>query len=327
MPRAPRPNDLYRLRIATEPRLSPDGKHAVVTLQTVAPGFDGYRHALWLVPTENGEAPRQLTLGARHDRQPRFSPDGRTIAFISDRRAMVEEEPDRASHDAKDRRSAREDKDQVYLLPLDGGEARRLTDLPRGVDAFEWSPDGTRLVVVTASHGATRSDDDRRRGIDRKAESSSSTPPPSDYRFVDRLDYMLNGAGFTYDKVNHLWLVDVATGEASRLTDGRAADGEPAWSPDGRRIAFTSNRRRDADLLTTRLDIHVVDVDTQGRDRRDARSALDVLRAVVASRRYHHRGPRTPAGGPRRKPQRHLAVRGRRFGRDARGWPEHLGGA
>jgi dipeptidyl aminopeptidase/acylaminoacyl peptidase len=253
---------VYRLRIATEPRLAPDGKHAVVTLQTVAPGFDGYRHALWLVPTEGRVKPRQLTLGARHDRQSRFSPDGRTLAFISDRRAMVEEEPDRASHDAKDRRAAREDKDQVYLLPLDGGEARRLTDLPRGVDGFEWSPDGTRLVVVTASRGATRADDDRRRGIHRKAESGSSIPPPSDYRFVDRLDYMLNGAGFTYDRVNHLWLVDVATGEASRLTDGRAADGEPAWSPDGRRIAFTSNRRRNADLLTSRRDIHVVDVET-----------------------------------------------------------------
>ncbi len=263
MPRAPRPDDLYRLRIATEPRLSPDGRHAVVTLQTVAPGFDGYRHALWLVPTDDWDPPRQLTLGARHDRQPRFSPDGRTLAFISDRRALVEEEPDRTSRDRKDRHALREDRDQVYLLPLDGGEGRRLTDLPRGVDAFEWSPDGMRLVVVSASHGATRSEDDRLRGIDRKAESATSTPPPSDYRFVDRLDYMLNGSGFTYDKVNHLWLVDVATGEASRLTDGRVADGDPAWSPDGRRIAFTSNRRRDADLLSSRLDIHVVDVESK----------------------------------------------------------------
>ncbi len=260
MPRPPRPDDLYRLRIATEPRLSPDGRHAVVTLQTVAPGFDGYRHALWLVPTEDGDAPRQLTIGARHDRQPRFSPDGRTLAFISDRRALVEEEPGRGRRDDRDRKPAHEDRDQVYLLGLDGGEARRLSDLPRGVDAFEWSPDGTRLVVVSSSHGATRSDDDRRRGIDRKAESGAE--PPSDYRFVDRLEYMLNGSGFTYDKIGHLWLVDVATGEASRLTDGRAADGSPAWSPDGRRIAFTSNRRRNADLVE-RLDIHVVDVESK----------------------------------------------------------------
>ena len=71
---------------------------------------------------------------------------------------------------------------------------------------------------------------------------------------------MLNGAGFTYDRIAHLWLVDVDTGAATRLTAGRAADREPAWSPDGQRIAFTSNRRRDADILSSRLDIHVVDV-------------------------------------------------------------------
>ena len=55
--------------------------------------------------------------------------------------------------------------------------------------------------------GATRAEDDRRRGIERRPEPG--TPPPSDYRFIDRLDYMLNGAGFTYDQVPHLWLVDV----------------------------------------------------------------------------------------------------------------------
>ena len=178
-----------------------------------------------------------------------------------------------------------------------------------------------------ASRGATRADDDRRRGIDRKAESSAGTPPPSDYRFVDRLDYMLNGAGFTYDKVNHLWLVDVATGEASRLTDGRAADGEPAWSPDGRRIAFTSNRRRNADLLTSRLDIHVVDVETRAVTAvtRGPRSMFFAPTWLPDG--THDRRPRPPARGRSREPQRHLAVRGGRIGRDADGWPEHLGGA
>ena len=173
MPRAPRPDDLYRLRIATEPRLSPDGRHAVVAVQTVAPRFDGYRHALWQVETDGTAPPRQITLGAEHDRHPRYSPDGRTLAFISDRRRRVDDEPtltdrDRTRPGARER--DREDVSQVYLLPLDGGEARRLTDLPRGVDAFEWSPDGSQLVVVTTSHAATRAEDDRKRGIDRGLE-------------------------------------------------------------------------------------------------------------------------------------------------------------
>jgi dipeptidyl aminopeptidase/acylaminoacyl peptidase len=253
VPRPPRPDDMFRLRIATEPRLSPDGSVVAVTLRSVAPGFDGYRSAIWLMPTGDG-SPRQVTLGVRHDRHPRFSPDGRTLAFLSDRRSLLEEEP--GAPDAKDR----EDAVQVHLLPLDGGEARRLTDLPRGVDAFEWSPDGTRLVVLTASRGATRAEDDRRRGIDRKLDPAA--PPPSDFRYVDRLDYMLNGSGFTYDRVPHLWLVDATTGDAVRLTDGPVADHEPAWSPDGRRIAFSANRRRDADLWL-RSDIHVVDVETR----------------------------------------------------------------
>jgi dipeptidyl aminopeptidase/acylaminoacyl peptidase len=257
LPRPPRPEDLYRLRIATEPRLSPDGATAVVTVQTVAPGFDGYRQALWLVPADGSAAPRQLTVGARRDRYARFSPDGRVLAFLSDRRPLIEEEPGRAVE-----KGEREDRTQVYLLPLDGGEARRMTDLPRGVESFEWSPDGTRLVVRSFSRWATHEEDARRRGPRRPEARESASPPDSDYRFIDRLDYMLNGTGFTYDRVAHLWLVDVATGAASRLTDGAVSDQEPAWSPDGRRIAFAANRRRDADLVG-RSDIHVIDVESR----------------------------------------------------------------
>jgi dipeptidyl aminopeptidase/acylaminoacyl peptidase len=260
LPRPPRPDDVYRLRVATEPRLSPDGRFAVLTLQMVAPGYDGYRQSIWLVSTDDSGAARQLTLGLKRDHHPRYSPDGKSLAFLSDRRSPIDDDPPRAAGEPSGREPRdSEVVDQVQLLPLDGGEAHRLTDLPRGVEAFEWSPDGSRLVVVSASRGATHEEDARRRGI--RARSDSGTPP-SDYRFVDRLDYMLNGKGFVYDRVPHLWLIDVATGAATRLTDGPVADREPAWSPDGRRIAFSSNRRRDPDLFG-RQDIHVVDVETR----------------------------------------------------------------
>jgi dipeptidyl aminopeptidase/acylaminoacyl peptidase len=261
VPRSLVPDDLYKLRIPTDPRVSPDGRHALVTLQTSAPKGDGYRHAIWIVPLDRGNdagTPRQLTIGARNDAHARWSPDGRTIAFLSDRRHLIEEEPD--AGDKKDR----EDGSQVHLLSLDGGEARRLTDLPRGVNDFEWSPDGSKLVVLTTSHRGNRKDDRRARGMDAKREPLD--PPESDYRYVDRLNYMLNGPGFIYDQVAHLWIVDVATGEATRLTDGAAPDNDPTWSPDGTRIAYTTSLNRDWDI-DQRQDVVVIDVATLKRTR------------------------------------------------------------
>lgn len=257
--RPPAPDDLYALRIPTDPRISPDGSRAVVTVQSAAPKKDGYRHAVWLVPLDGSDDPRQLTLGAKHDRHARFAPDGRSVAFLSDRRLLVEEDPE-APKDPKER----EDGQQVHLLPLDGGEARRLTDLPRGVDGFVWSPDGTKLVVTTSSKAATRREDRRARGLDTGRRPTD--PPESDYRYIDRLDYLSNGVGFVYDTIAHLWVVDVANGEARRLTDGPTAAADPAWSPDGTRIAYVTRLNRDYDLRS-RSDVMVVDVATGVRTR------------------------------------------------------------
>ena len=255
--RAPRPDDLYAFRIPTEPRLSPSGERVVFTLQSVAPAKDGYRHALWTVPTDGSAPASRLTIGAKHDRHPRFSPDGRTLAFLSDRRLAVEELPG-APDD-------REDGVQVHLLPLDGpGEARRLTDLPRGVDGFAWSPDGRSLAVLSASRGATIKEDARLRG--KSARPEPGVPPPSDFHYIDRLQSMFNGAGFIYGQVPHLWIVDATTGEARRLTGLRSRIEGIAWSPDGKRLAFATNLAGDRDL-GWRSDIHVVDVAT-GRQTR-----------------------------------------------------------
>ena len=302
MPRPPRPDDLYRLRVPIGVRLSPDGRSVVTSVKTVAPGFDGYRHALWIVPTDGGEA-RQLTIGAKNDWHARWSPDGRTLAFLSDRRSVVEEEPARAGIDP------REDVVQVYLLPVDGGEARRLTDLPRGVTGLEWSPDGSQLVVVSTSHAATLKADRRVRGLSKSSEPEA--PPQSDYRFVDRLDYMLNGEGFTYDRVGHLWLVDATTGDATRLTDGSTTDHSPAWSPDGTRIAFSANRHRDHDLVF-RSDLFVVDVLSRDVTAITAgpSSAFDLPTWMPDGRTLAALGHRFPAGAGSRNDIWLFAVNG-----------------
>jgi dipeptidyl aminopeptidase/acylaminoacyl peptidase len=252
MSRSARPEDVYRFRVPTDPRLTTDGSRVAFTLQSVAPAFDGYREAIWSVPVDGSSPARQLTLGAQHDSHPRFAPDGRSLAFLSDRRLRTEEDP-RAPKEPKDR----EDGTQVHLLPLDGGEARRLTDLPRGVDGFEWSPDGTRLAVLSTSVAADREADRRARGKRRAAKPGE--PPEPDFHYVDRLQYLFNGAGFVYHRRPRLWIVDAASGEARPLTDGVAPEAHPAWSPDGSRVAFAADRRRDRDLRW-RSDVWVVDV-------------------------------------------------------------------
>jgi acylaminoacyl-peptidase len=251
MPRPPTPDDLARLTVPTDPRLSPDGRLVAWTMQTAARALDGYRHAIWVVPTDSSAPPRQLTVGARHDTHARFSPDGRHLAFLSDRRLLVEDDPTAP----KDR----EDGTQIHVLRLEGGEARRLTDLPRGVDEFAWSPDGRSIVAVSASIAATRNEELRRRG--RNPAARPGDPPPSDYRFTDRLEYQANGAGFTGDRVPRLWLVDVESGATRRLTNRPTGESAPAWSPDGRRIAFQTNRRADHDIRT-RSAVHVLDVES-----------------------------------------------------------------
>ena len=254
MPRPARPDDLYRLAVPFEPRLSPDGSRVVFTVKRSAVGKDSYRQAIWSAPIDGSEPARQLTLGIRSDRAPRISPDGTTLAFISDRRLYAEEEPDRPK-DAKER----DDCFQVFLLPLDGGEARRLTDLPKGVTEFTWSPDGRTLAILTSSLGTTIEADRRKRGRPEKPKPGET--PLSDYRFIDRLNYQYNGTGFIDDKDKHLWLVDVETGAARPLVSGATPEEQPAWSPDGTRIAFAANRRRNPDLEERRA-IWVVDVAT-----------------------------------------------------------------
>jgi dipeptidyl aminopeptidase/acylaminoacyl peptidase len=252
MARAPRAEDLYSLRVPTDVRISPDGERVAFVVKEPNPDKDGYRNAIWLVAADGSAPPRQISLGARSDNAPRWSPDGRTLAFLSDRSEVLRQGGggDRPKENVPGPAKPAEDATQVWLLPMDGGEARQLTRLPQSVSDLAWSPDGTRLCVTSAATSTSKPRKSREPG----------DPPDGDARLIDRLQYMLNGAGFIYDKPSNLWVVGVDDGEARRITSGKASDDEPVWSPDGRRICFVSKRHADSDL-TWRYDLYLVDAD------------------------------------------------------------------
>ena len=250
MPRSPRPDDLYALKVPIEVRLSPDVSRIAYVVKETAPGKDGYRMSIWLVPADGSAPARRLTLGARRDTSPRWSPDGTTLAFLSDRSGVLRaggagDRPADPDADREQRGTT-----QVWVLPMGGGEASQLTRLPEDVGELSWSPDGHRLCVVSS---ATTPHPARQR-------QHPDAAPARDARLIDRLQYQLNGAGFTYQKPPNLWVVDVADGEARRLTAGSSRDVQPTWSPDGRRIAFVSDRHPAPDL-TWRADVYVIDAD------------------------------------------------------------------
>src|SRR5262249_59411631 len=122
--RAVHVEDLAAIKTVTSPQLSPDGSCVAYALLEVLVADDRYRSTVWVVPARGGD-PRQLTRGSRRDFAPRWSPDGQSLVFLSDR----DGEPA-----------------QLYLIPADGGEAHRLTALDHGAGRAVWSPDGRRIA-------------------------------------------------------------------------------------------------------------------------------------------------------------------------------------
>lgn len=218
--------DLYQFQLVSAPQLSPDGQSVIFCVsRTEAKSHKKYTN-LWLASTKGG-APRQFTYGDQNDTNPRWSPDGRSIAFLSNR--------------------GNETQNQIYLLPFHGGEARPLTDLKGSFGAFEWSPDGKQFVLMFRQKDAA--------ALERESDEQKKKLGIVE-RHITRVDYKLDGAGYLPQERWHIWTVDARNGKAEQLTKGPTFDEtNPRWSPDGKSILFISNRaeRSDFDFHLTGL--------------------------------------------------------------------------
>ncbi len=215
--------DYFALKTVNDPRISPDGAWVAFTVRSQNLEKDKRETRIWMVPTAGGEAIPMTATGSSAWR-PRWSPDGKVLTFLSER------EWEEGSGT------------QVFTLDLRGGEGVPITSVEQGVEGYEWSPDGKRLVLL----------------IRDPKPSPEEAPVPW---VIDRLTFKADYVGYLDRRRGHLYIYDIDTKSVMQITAGDYEDYSPAWSPDGRRIAFVSNRTEEPDA-NSNSDIWLVDPGT-----------------------------------------------------------------
>src|SRR5437870_2011078 len=209
------PEDYYSFEFASDPHLSPDGKLVAYVVTKIDRAQNRRNPSIWMVPTDGSRAPWQFTTSPQSSNSPRWSPDGQLLAFLSSRPGesattaatpSAGPTPAPAASVTSGANLSEQPHNQIYLLSMNGGEARRLTNLKNGVSAFRWSPDGTRLVVVSR--------------IGPSDSRTGDIKDRSDVRHYKNTSYKFNDTGWFDDRRTHLWIVDVKTGDAKQITEG-----------------------------------------------------------------------------------------------------------
>jgi len=214
-------DDLGKLKDVRDPQCAPDGKSVAFVVHQIDVKEDkpGASH-IWTVGID-GRDERQITSSNDSESSPRFSPNGRHLAFTSERPGKAKGE-------------------QVWLLDRTGGEAFQLTEIKGRLQGYEWAPDSERLALVVRDPDPDAPEE----GAGTPATPRKAPKPIVIDRYKFKQDvqgYLLSG------RHSFIYLFDIASKKLERLTSGTADESSPSWSPDGTRIAFMSNRNRDPD--------------------------------------------------------------------------------
>ncbi len=222
--------DLFDFIWVTNPQVSPDGARVAFTRVNVDEKKTGYETSIWVAATDGKQPPIRLTNG-KHDASPRWSPDGSHIVFV---RGGDKDE------------SGKPKPSQLALLSLSGGEARIITDLPKGAAGPVWSPDGKRIAFSTDT---TQEDIDKAKKKGSKSGDAKGTDEhESDVHIISRAVYRSNDQGYLdFKRHDHIWLVDVPSASDDmpkpvQLTTGNYDEGQLVWSHDSSRIYFLTRR-------------------------------------------------------------------------------------
>jgi len=213
-------DDEFAVKVVDDPQISADGAWVAYTVETASVKDDKSHTRVWIVPTESGDAVA-MTVEDETSTHPRWSPDGKWLAFLSGRN---------------------DGKTQVYLLNRQGGEAEKITDTVQDVEDVEWAPDSKRLVVVLRDPKPEEIEEAKEKEKDDgdKAEpKKSKTPRPI---VVDRYEFKTDEVGYLDRRRTHLYVFEIGTKKMTQVTSGDFDDEAPAWSPDGKWLAFSSKR-------------------------------------------------------------------------------------